>query len=430
MSIEQYRTHYARGILNETYNSRDSLSRYMHVSDVDQARFVIYGTNTHAKYYAALSSKLLYPKIELFVSEEEGVEEDGKKLRGFEVISVGRFANYIEQYGEHLKVIVFSDQYPEAVKRLQEMGLDPLKQLFDGRYIFDLKELDNGYVSESDNVNKVILTVESFRSNKGGLFVYDTASSSYTKHLSGDFRTLLRYKDGYLAMEDNNGMLYLNSDYEIERTVALPDADLHGMDIHRSGGSDYAYIIETAWDRIAVYDLESGKRVEQIEVGKSIVNSTPGMLHISDILIDNERILIAMASRSGMFTRGAFKDDGAILGMDMHDYIVDEVYAEQLNTPHSLIKIGKDILFCDSAKGMVYCNKQVLTQFNGFVRGLHFNGYGLYVGQNVPRHLPYLLQISPNYSNDTGIHTFVPSRRVSGFQKLPFCGQIYSILTE
>ncbi|WP_339256958.1 hypothetical protein [Paenibacillus sp. FSL P2-0136] len=430
MSTEQCQTRYARGILNETYNSRDSLSRYMHVSDPDQAKFVIYGTNTHARYYAALSNKMLYPRIELFVSEEEGAEEEGRKLRGFDVISASRFPGIIEQYGVHLKVIIFSDQYPEAVKHLQEMGLDPLSQLFDGRYIFDLKELDTGYVPERDNVHKVIFTVESFRSNKGGLYIYDTAASSYSQQLSGDFRTLLRYKDGYVAMEDDRGLLYLNSDFEVERTVEMLDADLHGMDICNVGGSDYAFIIETAWDRIAVYDLETGKRVEQIEVGKSIVNGTPGMLHISDILIQGDRILIAMASRNGMFTRGAFKDDGAIMGMDMHSFIVDEVYAEQLNTPHSLLKINNDILFCDSAKGTVYCNKQVLTTFNGFVRGLHFNGYGLYVGQNVPRHLPYLLQISPNYSNDTGIHTFVPSRRVSGFQKLPFSGQVYSILTE
>lgn len=421
------KTNYTKGILNEVYCSRENLKEFMHVTDMEETKFIIYGLNNHSKYYAVLSSKIVYPKIEFFVNDSS---EDIKSLKGYQTKTHEEFKEYLKLYKNKVKVIVFSDDYTRVVKQLQELGLDSFKQIFDGRYIFDMREFDTESIRESDDISRIIYSSESHYLYKGGIYVVDVQNQSHTKIMEGDFRGLRSYKNGYLALDDKQGLLFLNSKFEVEKLIKIDDADLHGIDVLNEN-SPYIFVTETAFDRISVFNIETGIKEEQIEIaGKNVREKGLGMYHINDILIKGDEILVSMASMRGLFHRGAFKDDGAVVSMNMKDYVFDKVYADKLNSPHSLIKAGENILFCDSGKGNIYCNGEVIHKLNGFIRGLHFNGYALYVGQNIPRHLPYLMQTSKNFSNDSGIHSFIPSRRVSTFKPFSKIKQVYGIITE
>jgi hypothetical protein len=68
----------------------------------------------------------------------------------------------------------------------------------------------------------------------------------------------------------------------------------------------------------------------------------------------------------------------------------------------------------------------VLATFNGFMRGLEFNGKYCYIGQSQQRHVTRLRD-RPNTSIDCGIHILDLDSHVSRFEQLNDLQDIYQI---
>lgn len=417
------RTNFVNNIIKPSYAkkkstfsrlSKQELMNFMYVTNEEETKFIIYGINIY-DYFYVLNAFL---RIDCIIDDSKS---DFNSFLGHKVVRKDNVGQTLNNDKDKIRIIVFSDQYAEVADELVKSGLNPFTQIFDGRLIFGGQEnVDNS------NVKNIIFSGHfGPNSSDGGIFLLDGETNSVKKLAEGRFVGLCRYQDGYLAVLEQKAILYFDKNFSLIKQINIDDenSNTHGVDFDPAD-PNFIYVVETGYDRISVYDVVSSIKVEQIEFGDGM-----DARHINDILVTPQEIFVSMFSIRGIYHLTNWANDGAIVSLNKKNYCIDKVVAGGLNGPHTIQRINNNMLFCDSYMGTVKCDNQILCRFNGFTRGICYDGGNtLFIGQSKPRHLTNLAQLHPNFSSDSGIHCFIPSHRLSKFIPVRDVSQIYSII--
>ncbi len=255
---------------------------------------------------------------------------------------------------------------------------------------------------------------------EGGLYYVDLESNEYHRILSGDFRGLDVYGDLIYAVSLTFGITVLDRNLQVIETIAIGDYDFHGIRIYKG---EYALISETARDAVGIYSFPDFRRVRELKIS----DSTEDHHHINDLRIVGDSVLISMFSQKGTFNTPLFDMDGAILEYDIPTGAFKGLVKGGRKFPHSLIRTGEEIHFCESFEMNLSGAESILAQFGGFTRGLAHDGKFFFVGQSLMRHLELVTDTHTNISMDAGFHIFDAETRTSRFVTLP-TRQVYEIV--
>jgi hypothetical protein len=237
------------------------------------------------------------------------------------------------------------------------------------------------------------------------------------------FRDICKTNDGYAVINRNSIYFFdeLLNEYE-EFVLSDNDLDLHGIEYSEG----FLYIVETATNTIKVMNAKT------LNIEKEVNFKTPvkDLHHINDICVDRNSLYISMISLKGIPKPLWWdSDDGVIIEVDKHTFEVKQLIKQNLKFPHSVKFFNNQLHYCESKDCSFSTAKQQMANFNGFTRGLDYDGFFYYIGQSSYRGKPYRDFIS----KDAGVYIYDPISGFSRFIKLSTPeeehGNVYAVLS-
>ncbi|MEW4267083.1 DUF4915 domain-containing protein [Priestia aryabhattai] len=263
----------------------------------------------------------------------------------------------------------------------------------------------------------------------GGLFVVNPHTNHITKKYDGIFAGLVKYKDGFMALKQPNELYILDKKLKLQSVKKIGEKSISGLHDIKLSDDGLIYIVASPQNKIFVYEEKTWKKQAEF------ILSTPkkDLHHINDLFITKNSILLSMFSKSGGW-KGKMPEqwDGAIVEFDRHEFKPKGTIIDNLTAPHSITMMNNNLYYCDSLNlnvskfNISSHKKEVMAQFTGFTRGLHFDNNILIIGQSKMRHLQGINHRFSNISVDGGIHLYDCDKQISRFIKLPV-GNPYAI---
>lgn len=362
------------------------------------------------------------PYLYIFYDEKRCVNDFFQKyaVDDFVVMgSIDEVSSYCENEEKEIKVIVFSFDFEDAVKKLKNIPLNPLNQIYDGEILLKTKK-----GPEKSKIENIIISGSGV-DDTGGLFSFDLSSNNHERILRGDFRQIKKTTTGYIALDNTRGIMQFDFDFKVMNIIDVNGMDLHGFDICDSTG--LLYLVETTRNTVAIYDLLKNQRVDEIQYGRS---KDFDQYHINDILIDGNNIYLSMFSKNGVYHLNQWEDDGAVAIIDKEKRYIKDFYMENLYAPHTIYKEDGNIFVCDSLNHLLYCNGKKFSIFGGFTRGVYTDGYSLLLGQSGKRRIYDNNSISYHNVLNAGIYIYTLSGKCCTFLPIDFTKNIYSIISH
>ncbi|WP_273484784.1 DUF4915 domain-containing protein [Desulforamulus ruminis] len=257
----------------------------------------------------------------------------------------------------------------------------------------------------------------------GGLYeiYFDEQDYHIKKILEGDCRGIAKYSDNYVLVTNSSEILLLDFNYQTIKSYKTEEIlDLHGVAVR----DEKAYVVETRRNAVGVYRLPDLVKIEELRISQEDYDVN----HVNDICIDQENIYVSMFSSSGEWRKNSIYS-GLVKEYSLLDLsYVNTVFCD-LKHPHSVIKEGENILYCNSADFEVMENKNTIFRGLGYTRGLAANNEFIYIGQSESRNIEVSRQNRLNISLDCGINVFNIREKVSRFITLP-SKEVYAILVN
>ena len=403
--------------------TNSALNKY--ISNEDGSMYIyLYGINQYTKRF--LDS---FPLMNI----QGVIDETANKCRRFhkhEVFAKEEFIELIngENDKANIRIIAFVSDFELFSKEFVGLGISAVYGLYDG---LQLLGLDNcmseiPYPVYFTSIGDPGSLHQPPNREQGGIFKYDFMNNECIRLHSGSFRDLKRYKDGYIALKKDAIIVY-NKYFQEIKLIEAHRLDLHGF-AFSSTDDDIIYVVETGADQIGIYNIKNGIKLHEVNFSQWKIDNC----HLNDIFIEDDYLYLSMFSLSGsrqssMASIGKHVDQGMVIRINIKNFTIDTIIADNLTFPHTVLKINDDILFCDSLNRTLYCNEKPLVVFSGFLRGLYFDGYNLLVGQSRLRFARSYIT-SDAVSIETGIYCFTPSKKRYHFISIPNV-DIYSIIT-
>lgn len=267
---------------------------------------------------------------------------------------------------------------------------------------------------------KLLVSCPKSPKSSGGLYILDFRLNNISKIFDGDSRGITRTTDRFYIASNSHGILELDNELNIIKKHPVPDLDLHGLKV---GPDNLIYAVETKHNRIGIYQANPFKRIDEIQISSSTTDEN----HINDIWIEYDRILVSMFSFKGGWRQKEGDHDGVIAEYSLKTKSFNQILCRNLQLPHSIVKLGPTVYFCESLAMNLRDKDNILAVFNGFARGLAYDGQNFYIGQSEMRHLDKILMKTTNVSLDCGIHVFDPVTKTNRFIHFPE-DHVYEIL--
>jgi hypothetical protein len=149
--------------------------------------------------------------------------------------------------------------------------------------------------------------------------------------------------------------------------------------------------------------------------------------HVNDIAINGDSLYLSMISTKGLDKKNWWRfDDGAIIELDKLTLEFRRFERRNLKYPHSVKVFNNEMYVCQSKDGnLTKINDNAITKFNGFTRGLDYDGRFFYVGQSLFRGT---LDQNNHFNLDAGIHIYDTFSNFSRFINLScYYKELYGI---
>ena len=252
----------------------------------------------------------------------------------------------------------------------------------------------------------------------GGLYRLDRKGEdfSYHKVIAGNMHGLVEIPEGYLVVDDYQGILQLSKSLEITKTIELP-AGLrpHGLALDPTNDG----ILFAASHSDAIFSVQpNGEVVQRISLSDKFQQGKVASHHCNDICTVGTSLYVSMFSITGNWRRDVF--DGGILEFDLTTNKLVGPVIQDLWMPHNITFIDGSLTVLDSLRGQLkQHNASVIGEFPAFTRGLAHDGVYFYIGQSRNRNFSKYMGLSKNISIDSGVIIFDPITKLSTTLNLP-----------
>ena len=366
--------------------------------------------------------------VRMFGKKAVGIVDNNKSLWGS---SYAHLKIYRPSWLKSVKnpyIVISSGSYSGICKQLIEMGYDEGNDFCVTPYIKDLKVIDdiqehnfNLLVSVPDHHNK-----RSKDKNRGGIYLFDS-QEGLKQLIPGRYRQMTKANDYYFAIEHYDGLTKINSDFKIEKQLCLEtNSQAHG--VAYCPPKNLVFVANTGLDKITIHDGDTLKHLDDILFSDKIKHHDIQQHHINDLSVDENYLYVSYFSVSGNYRRGVF--DGGISQYDLNDLhngrtdIVSDLWF-----PHSVKIINNKMSYLDTMRGNFYVGIHHLTaNFNGFLRGLDYDGKYYYIGQSVNTYASRLKGISNNIMLNAGIYLYDIENSVSIFYPIDGVIDIHDVI--
>ena len=345
--------------------------------------------------------------IDFLVDSDQSQQGEGVYL-GYDVEDPD-----ILTFKEGYYIIITSGAFYEIIKQLEAWGYIPGEDFCVSPELRGLKVVDDMLQHEA----KVLFSSSDIN---GGIYELSMPSGKIEKKVDGITRGFDKYKDNYFTTDTDKGLRVFDKDFKEIATAPLPEGSVsHGLTIDNG----VIYIVLTKQDKVVRYHADTLKQLDEDHVVMAGLLFSPywgnkGLYyHYNDLCIKDKKMFVTMFSYSGNAKLDIF--DGGVMQCDL-DGDDRQLIVNNLWQPHSPKYLNGKLCYLDSMRGDLYAGPEhKITHFNGFVRGLDFDGRYYYVGQSIHRYFLRLKGLSDNISLDAGIFLYDTVSQTSRFFPAP-----------
>lgn len=267
----------------------------------------------------------------------------------------------------------------------------------------------------------------------GGIYLFNTKTHNLKNMCQGHFRQIVEVDNLYYVVEYIEKNLYVfNKKFEILKKIQLDQTDNKKQKPHYCGlayheKSERFFVANSGTDSISVYDKKSLKLIDTFYISEKTQKVGGGLHHINDLTIVDDSLFVSCFSITGSWKKGIL--DGGIFEYSINCLTQDpNVLMNHLWKPHSVEFYENKICYLDSMRGDFWSgNQKVVGKFNGFVRGLAFDGKYYYIGQSEDMYTSELFGIKDNIMVNAGVYLYDIKTRVSRFYSFPDLSNIHDV---
>lgn len=260
----------------------------------------------------------------------------------------------------------------------------------------------------------------------GGLYSYDIATRQKKKLIPGVCHGIVQSGNRIFMVDDLVGVRIMNLDFETIEILDMPaKSSPHG--IAHCPKRNMLFVNFSGLDAIGMYDLNSGTFLGEIPLSEKFNKTGTPQHHINDCCVYGDYLYVSMFSASGNWKIGLY--DGCILQFDIDSRKCLGPVATDLWMPHSPTVINGILHYCDSMRGIVTDTTwRVMSQFNGFIRGIAYDGNFFYIGQSTHRYIDRRAGTTNNISLDTGIFLVDAAHKATKFFSMPELSDLNTVI--
>jgi hypothetical protein len=361
----------------------------------------------------------------------------GTKRPGSQGIVIESPEERLESFSRDEYVVITSGAYHSIIPQLVGLGLQPGEDfcvspaLNNLRVIADLDSHEAELLISSPD-HKIYSELDENRDIGGGLYRYNIGNRECEKLLDGTFHQMVNAGDSYYVADEIRGICRVSKDYELLDVFGEEEsADNHG--IAYSEDRELVFISRTGLDKVAAFDPKTKSKEFEIylsDKAEHIHNSkeiSEARHWGNDLHVRDDYLYVSMFSHSGCYPEGVY--DGGILQISLKDLDVRNVLVRDAWMPHTVRFFDSDICYLDSMNGDFYkSDKSVVGEFQGFIRGLDFDGSYYYVGQSESRYPARQQHEEKHVAMTAGIYMFDEETTASKFYPVPKVRQIHDVL--
>ena len=315
-------------------------------------------------------------------------------------------------------IVICSTSFGEIAQQLVGMGFVPERDFSVSPILNDLR-----IIAEMEGYKtRLLFTSGAVPKDEplvgGGVYelVLDGLEWRHRKLLSGNTHGLMHFEGGFIAVDDLQGLVHFDQDFQIVRTRELP-AGVRGHGIDYSELTQRFYVAAAHRDAIFVLDRDL-RIVDTIPISSKLDREGKPMHHINDLCVVESSLYISMFSITGNWTRDVF--DGGILEIDITRNEKTGAVITDLWMPHNILYLDGSLTVLDSLRGQLRrYNALPIGEFPGFSRGLAYDGAMFFVGQSRNRNYSKYMGLSKNISIDASIIVFDEHTKISRSLQLP-----------
>ncbi len=324
-------------------------------------------------------------------------------------------------------IVITTTSFKEVKDQLNKMG-------FKNRINFVVSPVLNDLlsISQLEQIKSKIIFSSgapplNSKEKGGGIYELTIDREKYylNKKISGNCYGIIKFKNNFITIDNNRGIVEFNKNYKIIRSQKLPK-NIRPHGISYSEELKNFYIVCSNTDEILIlnqnFKLNSSFKLSP----KAKVSKIP-IHHANDCFVSGNSLYVSMFSETGNWVSDIF--DGAICEYDLIDGKKIGTPVKNLWMPHNISKFNNDFYLLDSLRGnLLGNNMSIQGTFNAFTRGLDYHENLFYIGQSKNRNFSKTMGISNNNSIDCGIVIFNNEKKISRFfQFPPSISEIHSI---
>ena len=201
-------------------------------------------------------------------------------------------------------------------------------------------------------------------------------------------------------------------------------AEPHGLSINSD--SDVLYVGQPGRDSIGVYSIIDNRLVEEINLSGKWKENNKDNHHINDLCASGDSLFVSVFSFSGNWGREVY--DGGIIEIDLRTSEIVGPIISDLWMPHSVRNVSGRLCYLDSMRGDLYDTTwSPLAKFNGFVRGLDYDGEYFFVGISEHRFPEKVIGTLINIGLDAGVYMVDPLTKMTRFCAMPCTESIHAV---
>ena len=376
---------------------------------------------------AASSKKLIFfgagdiaEKTERKFQSMEFIVDNSPSLQGSEEMGVFIKSPEVlrDLSQEEYFVIICTTSFGEVSDQLIGIGWVPSKSFAVSPILNDLR-----VISELESCQRQLLFTsgsppkDDLKSG-GGIYQLDLNGGEwdYRKVYSGNCYDVIPYKNQYVTVDYQVGLVVLDKNFNVVKTGSIPKgARCHGIQYSEKHSS--FFLASTGMDQVLIFNEEL-KFMDSISWTHKYERDQSARHHCNDLCVLGDSVYISMFSETGNWQRDVF--DGAVIELDIPTKAVVGTVMKDLWMPHNISFHEGSLAVLDSLRGQLKMhNSQVVGEFSAFSRGLAFDGIYYFIGQSRNRNYSKFLGLSNNISIDTSIIIFDKETKVSRTVHLP-----------
>lgn len=342
-------------------------------------------------------------------------QQGPKSHHGFDVLDPKSLKNIADK--DEYFIIVTSSAFYEITDLLKEWGYKPGADFSFTPLLRNFKIIDDILSREQTLILSSSDADKDSETEGGGIYIFHIPSGKMEKKVWGITRGFDENNDNYFVVDALKGVRILDKNFKDIGNIELPQHSVpHGLKVDKK--NKLIYVVLSQNDQVAVFDMDTQKQVRSIKLSNKFEKTGVYHHHMNDICLDGNSLYISMFSKTGNVQKYFY--DSAIVEYDLDEDKAVGSVMDNLWQPHSVKIINNNLCFLDSMRGNFHMSPQKIeTHFNGFVRGLDFDGKYFYIGQSIHRYFDRMMGYSNNISVDCGVFIFDNVSKASKFYPVP-----------